>query len=143
VNPYGDTVTALRALAGKTDELLAHLKATDRLPPCFNLPALTEAHAQLARLNGLGAIVTTSVAIGTEADAISRLGKDMVTNLLMLLEERLSPQQMGELLIGTVSAGAGYLAVLCGPDRANAMLKALPSVTSSACAAHEEQQTRH
>jgi hypothetical protein len=143
VNPYGDTVTALRALASKTDELLAHLKATNRMPPCFNLPALTEAHAQLARLDTMGAIVTTSVAIGTEPDAITQLGKDMVTNLLMLLEDRLTPQQVSDLLCGTVSAGAGYLAVLCGPDRANAMLKALPSITSNACAAQEAQETRH
>lgn len=143
MNPYGDTVTALRALASKTDELLAHLKATNRMSPCFNLPALTEAHAQLARLDTMGAIVTTSVAIGTEPDAITQLGKDMVTNLLVLLERRLTPQQVSDLLCGTVSAGAGYLAVLCGPDRANAMLKALPSITSNACAAQEAQETRH
>jgi len=35
------------------------------------------------------------------------------------------------------------LAELCGPDRANAMLKALPSITSNACAAQEAQETRH
>jgi hypothetical protein len=143
VNPYGETVTALRALVDKTEELIAQLKSTGRLRECFSLPALTQARAQLASLEKLSGIVTTSVAIGNGPEAACQLGKDLVTHAVVVLEDWMTPQQVAELLCGTVSAGAGYLAVLCGADRAEAMLKALPAITRNAAVDYNEQQTRH
>lgn len=46
------TLDALKALHDKTAELISHLRATDRLRPCFNLPALEQARAAIAKATG-------------------------------------------------------------------------------------------
>jgi hypothetical protein len=47
-----ELLEALVRLASKTEELVKHLQATDRLRPCFNLPALDAANAAIAKATG-------------------------------------------------------------------------------------------
>lgn len=43
---------ALKTLHDKTAELIAHLQSTDRLRPCFNLPAIETARSAIAAATG-------------------------------------------------------------------------------------------
>lgn len=47
-----ELLEALTTLHDKTAELIAHLQATERLRPCFNLPALDGAREALANATG-------------------------------------------------------------------------------------------
>lgn len=47
-----ELLDALKSLHDKTADLIAHLQATDRLHPCFNLPALSHAQEVIAKATG-------------------------------------------------------------------------------------------
>ncbi len=48
-----ELLAALKTLHDKTAELIVHLQATDRLRPCFNLPALAVAQQVIAQAEGV------------------------------------------------------------------------------------------
>lgn len=51
-----EALDALTLLEAKTDELVKHLQATQRLQPCFNLPALSVARTAIAKAKAAGTV---------------------------------------------------------------------------------------